>query len=106
MVGVEEIDDDLEFEVTNECEKYGNVEKVVLYQEKQSADEGADFIVKVFVVFGSAQGELNCHSNSFVVNAYFFVFFRSRESYQGFGWALVWWESVGCSNVRSIEVQC
>lgn len=61
MVGVEEIDDDLEFEVTNECEKYGTVDRVVLYQEKQSAEEGADFIVKVFVVFASSQGQLSCH---------------------------------------------
>ena len=56
MVEVEEIDDDLEYEVTNECEKYGTVEKVVIYQEKQGVDESAESIVKVFVVFGSPSG--------------------------------------------------
>lgn len=57
MVEVDDIDDDLEYEVTNECEKYGAVEKVVIYQEKQSVEETAECIVKVFVVFASASGE-------------------------------------------------
>jgi len=47
MVDAEDVDDELEEEVTSECSKYGAVEKVVLYQDKQ---EGAS-IVKVFVLF-------------------------------------------------------
>ncbi len=56
MVDLEEIDDDLEYEVTNECEKYGSVEKVVIYQEKQGMEDNADCIVKVFVMFNTAAG--------------------------------------------------
>lgn len=51
MVGVEEVDDDLEDEVTNECEKYGPTARVVIYTEKQSEEEGADQVVKIFVKF-------------------------------------------------------
>ena len=58
MVEVEEIDDDLEYEVTHECEKYGSVEKVVVYQERQGVEENAITIVKVFVVFATAIGKL------------------------------------------------
>ena len=32
MVGPEEIDEDLEDEVTSECESFGSVERVVIYQ--------------------------------------------------------------------------
>ncbi|KAJ6221484.1 hypothetical protein RDWZM_000029 [Blomia tropicalis] len=53
MIGVEDIDDDLESEVTEECGKYGNVRKVIIYQEKQSEDDDAEIIVKIFVEFTS-----------------------------------------------------
>lgn len=35
MVQVQDIDEDLEGEVTEECGKFGAVEKVIIYQEKQ-----------------------------------------------------------------------
>lgn len=51
MVGPEDVDDDLEVEITDECEKYGQVERVVIYQEKQGEEEEAEIIVKIFVEF-------------------------------------------------------
>lgn len=56
MVGVEDIDDALESEVTEECGKFGNVRKVIIYQEKQSEDDDAIIIVKIFVEFTSLKG--------------------------------------------------
>lgn len=41
----------VEAEVTEECENYGKVTKVVIYQERQSADENAEIVVKIFVQF-------------------------------------------------------
>ena len=51
MVDVEDIDEDLESEVTEECGKFGSVNRVVIYQEKQSEEEFAAVIVKIFVEF-------------------------------------------------------
>ncbi|KPM08253.1 poly(U)-binding-splicing factor PUF60-like protein [Sarcoptes scabiei] len=53
MVSVEDIDSELESEVTDECGKYGAVKKVIIYQERQSEDDEADIIVKIFVEFTS-----------------------------------------------------
>lgn len=52
MVTVEEIDDDLEEEITEECSRFGPVNRVIIYQEKQSEAEDAEVIVKIFVEFG------------------------------------------------------
>ncbi|XP_022339617.1 poly(U)-binding-splicing factor PUF60-like isoform X2 [Crassostrea virginica] len=57
MVGPEDLDSELENEVTDECGKYGNVNRVIIYQEKQSEEEDAEIIVKIFVEF-SAQSEV------------------------------------------------
>ncbi|XP_060920942.1 poly(U)-binding-splicing factor PUF60-like isoform X1 [Labrus mixtus] len=54
MVGPEDIDDDLEGEVTEECGKFGAVNRVIIYQEKQGEEEDADIIVKIFVEFSMA----------------------------------------------------
>merc|ERR1711953_350032 len=54
MVGPDEIDEALEGEVTEECNNYGSVTKVVIYQEKQSDDPMAETIVKIFVQFTEA----------------------------------------------------
>uniref|UniRef100_A0AAY4AKX1 Poly(U)-binding-splicing factor PUF60 n=1 Tax=Denticeps clupeoides TaxID=299321 RepID=A0AAY4AKX1_9TELE len=54
MVGPEDIDDDLEGEVTEECGKFGVVNRVIIYQEKQGEEEDAEVIVKIFVEFSSA----------------------------------------------------
>ena len=51
MVTVDDIDDDLESEVTDECGKFGTVNRVIIYQEKQSDDDDAEVIVKIFVEF-------------------------------------------------------
>ena len=51
MVTSEEIDDDLEDEITEECSRYGDVSRVVIYQEKQGEEEDAEVIVKIFVEF-------------------------------------------------------
>ncbi|OTF84095.1 hypothetical protein BLA29_005943 [Euroglyphus maynei] len=48
MVAAEDVDDQLESEVTDECGKYGIVKK-----ERQSEDEEAEIVVKIFVEFTS-----------------------------------------------------
>ena len=56
MVGPEDLDDDLESEVTDECGKFGAVIRVIIYQEKQSEEDDAEIIVKIFVEFSSTEG--------------------------------------------------
>ncbi|CRK94545.1 CLUMA_CG008047, isoform B [Clunio marinus] len=54
MVGPEEVDDALQEEIQDECSKFGAVEKVIIYKEKQTDNDGDDFddvIVKIFVEF-------------------------------------------------------
>ncbi|KAM3849972.1 poly(U)-binding-splicing factor PUF60-like [Diretmus argenteus] len=58
MVGPDDIDDDLEGEVTEECGKFGRVKRVVIYQERQGEEDNADVIVKIFVEFSEA-AEMN-----------------------------------------------
>lgn len=53
MVSAEEVDEELESEVTDECGRYGVVRKVVIYQERQGHEEDAEIIVKIFVAFSS-----------------------------------------------------
>ncbi|XP_077499609.1 poly(U)-binding-splicing factor hfp isoform X14 [Amblyomma americanum] len=55
MVGVEDLDDELESEVTDECGRFGSVKRVIIYQERQSEDENAEIVVKIFVEFSQAQ---------------------------------------------------
>ncbi|EEC06737.1 RNA-binding protein, putative, partial [Ixodes scapularis] len=55
MVGVEDLDDELESEVTDECGRFGMVKRVIIYQERQSEEENAEIIVKIFVEFSKAQ---------------------------------------------------
>lgn len=58
MVGIEDLDDDLESEVTDECGRYGVVNRVIIYQEKQSEDDDAEVIVKIFVEFSAPNGKI------------------------------------------------
>merc|ERR1712045_255778 len=66
MVGPEDVDEELEEEINDECSKYGEVERVIIYQERQSEEDDADVLVKIFVEFKdptsvkSAKNELNC----------------------------------------------
>jgi len=52
MVGSDEVDEQLQEEIEEECSKYGDVENVIIYQERQSEDEDAEILVKIFVEFG------------------------------------------------------
>uniref|UniRef100_H2YRN1 RRM domain-containing protein n=1 Tax=Ciona savignyi TaxID=51511 RepID=H2YRN1_CIOSA len=54
MADVEDIDDDLESEVTEECGKFGSVSRVVIYQEKQHEAPNSPVVVKIFVEFTEA----------------------------------------------------
>ncbi len=58
MVSAEDLDEELEEEVTSECSKYGTVERVIIYQERQGMEDDADIIVKIFVVFSASAGKL------------------------------------------------
>ncbi|XP_014255066.1 poly(U)-binding-splicing factor half pint isoform X2 [Cimex lectularius] len=52
MVAPEDVDESLQEEIQEECSKYGTVDRVIIYNEKQSEDdENADIIVKIFVEF-------------------------------------------------------
>ena len=51
MVAPEDVDDDLQDEISDECSKFGEVERVIIYQEKQSEEDNAPVIVKIFVEF-------------------------------------------------------
>jgi poly(U)-binding-splicing factor PUF60 len=57
MIGIEDLDDELESEVTDECGIYGLVNRVIIYQERQSEEEDAEIIVKIFVEFSAPSGE-------------------------------------------------
>lgn len=67
MVGPEEVDEDLESEVVDECSKYGGVNRVIIYQEKQSDDDDAEVLVKIFVEFHTVAGNPEADANFFVV---------------------------------------
>lgn len=61
MVTPEEVDETLQEEIQDESAKYGYVENVIIYKEKQSEnedDDDAEVIVKIFVQFStSAEAE-------------------------------------------------
>lgn len=56
MVGSEEVDERLDRAVTEECEKYDEIIRVIIYHEKQSDLPDAYEIVKIFVEFLSKEG--------------------------------------------------
>ena len=57
MVSLEDLDEELEEEVTSECSKYGSVERVIIYQEKQGMEDDAETIVNIFVIFSKGTGK-------------------------------------------------
>ena len=56
MVSADEVDADLEEEITEECSRFGEVSRVIIYQEKQGEEEHAEVIVKIFVEFSKSEG--------------------------------------------------
>ena len=63
MVDIDDLDEELEEEVTGECSRFGTVERVIIYQEKQGVEEDAETIVKIFVMFSVPSGEPPSPSN-------------------------------------------
>lgn len=61
MVGPEDVDESLQEEIQDECSKFGVVEKVIIYKEKQTdnddEDDYGDVIVKIFVEFSMSSGK-------------------------------------------------
>lgn len=79
MVGPEDVDETLQEEIQEECSKYGAVEKVIIYKEKQTDNDDDDFgdvIVKIFVQFSMTSGELLLFLNLFCE---FKMNFRSQK---------------------------
>ena len=60
MVGADEVDEELQEEVQEECSKYGEVERVIIYQERQSEEEDAEILVKIFVEFKEPASAKKC----------------------------------------------
>lgn len=58
MVGPEDVDETLQDEIQEECTKFGSVERVIIYNEKQSEDDdNAEIIVKIYVEFTETHGK-------------------------------------------------
>ena len=57
MVTSDEVDEELQTEVTEECSRFGEVTRVVIYQERQGEEENAEVIVKIFVEFSKHSGK-------------------------------------------------
>ena len=55
------MDETLQEEIQDECSKYGVVEKVIIYKEKQTDNDDdmdyGDIIVKIFVEFSLSSGK-------------------------------------------------
>jgi len=80
MVGPEDLDEELQHEVEEECSRYGNVQRVIIYQERQGEEADAEVIVKIFVEFTNQAGE--CYTGNRSPRQ-----FTQKNSSQGFGLA-------------------
>lgn len=72
MVGPEDVDEMLQDEIQEECSKYGQVERVIIYNERQSEDDENDVIVKIFVEFFESWGKFRCN---FVFTGWSLIYF-------------------------------
>ena len=54
-MGPEDVDETLQDEIQDECSKFGAVERVIIYKEKQTDNDEDDF-VKIFVEFSMISG--------------------------------------------------
>ncbi|XP_017770984.1 PREDICTED: poly(U)-binding-splicing factor half pint isoform X3 [Nicrophorus vespilloides] len=55
MVGPDDVDESLQEEIQEECSKFGGVERVIIYNEKQSEDDDDNVVVKIFVEFAQTR---------------------------------------------------
>ena len=95
MVGNEEVDEQLQEEIEEECSKYGDVENVIIYQERQSEEEDAEILVKIFVEFGHpSHAKVRLESFKFSLTNFYLVFSERARQPQ---WKIFWW-SYSCSS--------
>jgi poly(U)-binding-splicing factor PUF60 len=73
----------LTFFSSEECSKYGEVNKVVIYTERQGEDDNAEQIVKIFVEFRSSQGKLHLFLSMSTTNHPFLEAEKTAESLNG-----------------------
>ncbi|OXA59563.1 poly(U)-binding-splicing factor PUF60 [Folsomia candida] len=88
MVTPEDVDETLQDEITEECQNYGTVNRVIIYQEKQSDEEDAPVIVKIFVEFTSPveadRAKASLHNRFFagrkvICDIYDLVLYRNED---------------------------
>merc|ERR1712142_806572 len=84
MVGSDEVDEQLQEEIEEECSKYGDVENVIIYQERQSEEEDAEIWVKIFVEFGHPS-HAKVKSCSKIISSYNLILYlqKGRDSLNG-----------------------
>lgn len=66
--------------------RFGNVERVIIYQEKQSEDDDAEIIVKIFVEFTSGSGiieKIVCIEYNYLVLSVCLGAEKARDSLNG-----------------------
>lgn len=92
MVGPEDVDETLQEEIQEECSKFGVVDKVIIYKEKQTDNDDDDFddvIVKIFVEFSMSSGEWSFHTIPDRLLTWSFYHCRSRQSQLSIKWTLL-----------------
>ena len=89
MVGSDELDDQLQEEIEEECSKYGDVHNVLIYQERQSEDEDAEIVVKIFVEFGQAS-HAKVGRQSWREKLIISYFCPITEGKRQFAWKILW----------------
>lgn len=79
MVTLEELDDDFELEVREECENYGPVKSVVVHTSDSSAEPSDPSAVQIYILYVSVADAIKARSaldqrwfGGKVVQAFFF----------------------------------